>query len=99
MQCAEFKTRLDWVLDHRGQPDDDARLSAHARRCAECNDWMSAHATLFSSVNELAPAPPNSNFALAVLQTVETRRQRTRHWQTRAVAVLSVAAALVISVV
>ncbi|HEY2882153.1 MAG TPA: hypothetical protein VGJ15_06955 [Pirellulales bacterium] len=99
MQCAEFKVRLDWVLDHRGQPDDDLKLRAHARNCPDCGDWMSAHTELFSDVTELAPAPPNADFALCVLQTVETERQRFRRLRMRAVAALSLAAALVISVV
>jgi hypothetical protein len=43
MQCAEFESRLNDVLDQRRWLDADPRLAEHVRRCSECRNLAAAY--------------------------------------------------------
>jgi hypothetical protein len=40
MNCAEFETRLNQLLDDRQTPSDDAQLFHHARECVACRQLL-----------------------------------------------------------
>jgi|GEM_PF-6277722 len=40
MQCDEFQTRLNSVLDERRDPDSDSQLSQHVQGCALCRETL-----------------------------------------------------------
>src|SRR5262245_39137682 len=98
LSCAEFKMRLDEVLDARRQPDRDQQLRDHARRCAKCAQWMDDHKVLLATVGEIAGESPRPDFSFQVLQAVEIqqRQQRRRVWRA---ALLALAAGLLIAAV
>jgi predicted anti-sigma-YlaC factor YlaD len=98
MQCPEFKTRLDWILDHRESPRHDAKLRAHARQCSNCADWLDAHDMLLAGFQQAQFPRPVADFSLRVLGTVEAQRVQRKRWRVLAVACLSVAAALLVIV-
>jgi hypothetical protein len=53
MQCVEFETRLNDLLDERLLPAGDAALVEHARDCAVCSELLAAHDVLLEGVQAL----------------------------------------------
>jgi hypothetical protein len=53
MQCVEFETRLNDLLDERHAPSLDTLLNEHADHCASCADLLSHHETLLEGVEAL----------------------------------------------
>jgi predicted anti-sigma-YlaC factor YlaD len=86
MRCAEFRVRLDGVLDARRAPQRDPELKAHARHCPKCAQWMAGHDELIATIAELPTISPAPDFGLQVLQEfAQVQRQRIRrqhlaHW-------------------
>ncbi len=79
MRCAEFRVRLDAVLDARRAPQEDAELNSHARHCPKCFDWMNCQADLLSAISSVAEVTPRPDFSVRVLQQLEVcRRQETK---------------------
>jgi anti-sigma factor RsiW len=103
MHCEEFKTRLDSLLDERLKPSGDSRLRAHARRCAECAEWLHDHTALLTSVEKLPPVLPHADFSIRVLQSFDADQRQTQRQQrkrlTWAIAGLATAAALLLMIV
>jgi hypothetical protein len=50
MQCVEFETRLNDLLDRRVAPSVDTDLVDHAQRCARCSELLAAHEALLEGV-------------------------------------------------
>ena len=98
MQCGEFRTRLDSVVDARRSPEQDRQLSAHARHCPDCAQWMADYGALLDEIN-LAPTPAlGSDFGLGVLQAANAHRQQKKRSRIWIATALSVAASLLIAV-
>src|SRR5688572_6168558 len=53
MQCVEFETRLNDLLDERHSPSIDTLLNEHADHCASCADLLSHHESLLEGVQAL----------------------------------------------
>lgn len=58
MQCVEFESRLNRVLDSRLSPDDDGQLAEHARECDDCSSLMQAQRALFAGLRAGRAAVP-----------------------------------------
>jgi hypothetical protein len=71
MHCERFKSRLNFVLDERLDPQADALLRGHARRCTDCADLLEAHVELFSAVEELPHPRPRADFSFRVMAAFE----------------------------
>jgi hypothetical protein len=50
MQCVEFETRLNDLLDERAAPSVDIGLAEHAQSCARCCELLAAHEALLEGV-------------------------------------------------
>jgi hypothetical protein len=50
MQCVEFETRLNNLLDERRAPSVDIGLVEHAQSCARCCELLAAHEALLEGV-------------------------------------------------
>src|SRR5690349_91035 len=56
MQCPEFESRLDAILDQRRDPRADALLAAHAAFCEPCSDLLADQVTVLNTLNRLQRA-------------------------------------------
>jgi hypothetical protein len=99
LNCADFKSRLDAVLDNRRSPQLDLPLSAHARRCPACAKWLATQTSLLDQLQDTPPPEPGPNFAVQVLQTMEVHRGQQRRRRLQAIISLAVAASLLIAVI
>jgi hypothetical protein len=53
MQCVEFESRLNGLLDERLSPAVDDRLVEHAQRCTGCSELLAVHELLLEGIQEL----------------------------------------------
>jgi hypothetical protein len=56
MQCVEFETRLNDILDKRLAPSFDLGIVEHAQSCASCSELLAAHESLLEGIAAL-PVP------------------------------------------
>jgi hypothetical protein len=56
MQCPEFESRLDWILDERRDPATDSALAAHAADCQPCSDLLAGQLAVLHAVLRLRHA-------------------------------------------
>jgi hypothetical protein len=77
MHCERFKSRLNFVLDERLDPQSDSLLRGHARRCSECADLLEVHGELFSAVEELPHPRPRADFSFRVMAAFESAELAT----------------------
>jgi hypothetical protein len=77
MHCERFKSRLNFVLDERLDPQADSLLRGHARRCADCADLLEAHVELFSAVDQLPHPRPRADFSFRVMAAFESAELAT----------------------
>jgi hypothetical protein len=52
MQCAEFESRLNDLLDQRRWLDADPRLAEHVRRCGECRHLAAAYEAVVAGLEQ-----------------------------------------------
>jgi hypothetical protein len=90
MQCLEFESRLQSVLDARQAPQADAALGGHAAECAECRQLLAA----MTAVAEYAAAMPAVCPAGLTRQVLQQMQPRRRVLPLRWAAGLAAAAAL-----
>jgi hypothetical protein len=50
MHCREFESRLNDILDNRGQPRADGQLVAHAQVCDPCRQLLAGQQALFAGL-------------------------------------------------
>lgn len=73
MQCHEFETRMQSVLDARQAPQADAQLAGHAAECADCRHMLAAMLAVVEGA-EMLPAACSSNMADRVLDEMNRWR-------------------------
>jgi hypothetical protein len=71
MQCDEFKSRLQSVLDERARPDDDPTLQAHAAYCDCCELLMQSQRRLFFSLRTRNEGEPDKVFSARVVDEAQ----------------------------
>lgn len=105
MNCVQFETRLNLVLDQRRSPADDSALAAHASACADCEQLLADHTVLVACVVEnRIPLQPGRGFANRVIAASEIstnaaavhQRRNNRIWLALGV-ILSSAAAMLLA--
>lgn len=103
MNCVQFETRVNLVLDQRRSPADDPALAAHASACADCEQLLADHTVLVACVVEnRTPLQPSRGFANRVIAASEIsisaaavhQRRNNRIWLALGVALSSAAAML-----
>ena len=78
MQCEEFETRLNELLDARSGPERDAPLAAHAETCGSCRALLAAERIMLERFQaDLRPAvsPEFTRQVLARSRFSRPRRQ------------------------
>lgn len=95
MECGEFLSRLNEILDQRSDPESDPPLAAHAAECAVCSQSLSAAGLLLDAVRSSTAVPFVDGFSNRVVERLQTEQgaARPESW-----AQLLVAAALAASV-
>jgi predicted anti-sigma-YlaC factor YlaD len=91
MQCLDFESRLQDVLDARESPQADAAIRTHAAECAECGHLLAAMVAVVENTSA-APVACSADVTRRVLQ--QMRPVRARVLPLRWAVPLAVAAAL-----
>ncbi len=97
MRCAEFRVRLDGILDARCSPQRDPELRAHARHCPKCAEWLAGHDELLAAVPDLPMISPAPDFGLQVLQELAQVQRQSNHRKRLAQLTMALAAGLLIA--
>src|SRR4051812_18426129 len=102
MRCEEFRSRLDVVLDERHSPAADPQLRSHARRCADCGQWMKTSSALLKIVGRVPLPEPTADFSIGVLKSLELECKTQREVRGRrawAISAIATAAAVLFAFV
>ena len=67
MQCSEFEDRLQYLLDLRSVPHQDAALQSHAQICPRCRDQLLATGRLLDGLELLEAPELDDDFAQKVV--------------------------------
>jgi hypothetical protein len=103
MHCHEFESRLNDVLDQRGNPHADPRLADHAQQCEDCRARLAGSRVLLGGLSRLSlPALPRDFARRVVARAVGNpsapqhlaSRPPSRAWLAAGVLLASAAAAL-----
>lgn len=103
MNCDEFETHLNGILDERRRPEWDGRLRDHAGHCAACRDLAAGYATLFEGffalpLPEVSADLPQRVLAELQIQPIASPTKLTRRDGVGIVAALfSTAAAVLVA--
>jgi len=101
MHCREFESRLNDILDDRGQPRADAQLAAHADACDPCRQLLAGQQVLFAGLKHRPLPPVSAGFAGRVVAqaapaSVVSRGSSSRMWWALATVVSTASAVLLI---
>jgi hypothetical protein len=99
MNCGQFETRLNLVLDQRRSPAGDPALAAHAAVCADCEQLLADETVLVACLAEsYTPLLPRRGFAERVVMAADVavvHQQRSKRiWLAVGVALSSAAVML-----
>jgi hypothetical protein len=101
MNCGQFETRLNLVLDQRRSPASDPVLAAHAAVCANCDELMADHMALVACASRsrvLRPRPDFAERVVAATGSTAIHQRRTRRLFMAACVALSSAAAMLLAI-
>ena len=68
MHCREFESRLNDILDDRGQPRADTQLASHAEACDPCRRLLDGQQALFQGLAQRPLPSLSGGFARRVVQ-------------------------------
>src|SRR6478735_9309243 len=97
MNCGQFETRLNLVLDQRRSPLADPALAAHAGVCATCDELLADHIALAAYVSRSSSPSPSPGFAnrvMAAAGPLAVHERRTKKILLAVCVALSSAAAM-----
>ena len=101
MNCVQFDSRLNLLLDQRRSPAADPALAAHASVCAKCDESLSDHVALITCVSQSRLPMPIAGFAGRVVAAAGPHvvsERRTRKILLAACVALSSAAAMLLAI-
>jgi hypothetical protein len=103
MHCRDFESRLNDILDDRGQPRADAQLAEHAAQCDPCRALLDGQQALFAGLAHRPLPAPAAGFARRIAlqvapDVVVVRGASTRRVWWAVATVLSTAAAVLLVV-
>jgi len=101
MNCGQFETRLNLILDQRRSPVDDAALTAHATACVQCDDLLADHVALMRGVSEARQPVVRDGFARRVVEQarpVSARQRRAKRLLLAVCVAFSSAAAMLLAI-
>lgn len=78
MQCDEFETRLNELLDERQPFERDPQLRAHTLSCGGCRRLAAGYGALSQGIEELPLAEADAALAWHVVAECHAQRQRRR---------------------
>ncbi len=74
MQCVQFETRLNELLDERLSPELEPAIGWHAGECARCAALLAAHEDLLAGVESLKMSAATPDLAVRVAGELSRRR-------------------------
>jgi hypothetical protein len=101
MNCGQFETRLNLLLDQRRSPASDPALAAHAAVCANCDELVADHVLLVACASQSRVPRMSTDFAQRVVAAtgpVAVHQRRTRRLFMAACVALSSAAAMLLAI-
>jgi hypothetical protein len=101
MNCVQFETRLNLVLDQRRSPAEDSALAAHAAICASCDELLADHMVLVASVPQIYLPRMSDGFAhraVVAAGPVVVHHRRSHRLLLAACVALSSAAAMLLAI-
>jgi len=101
MNCGQFETRLNLLLDQRRSPASDPALSAHAAVCANCDELLADHVALVSCASHSRLPRVSADFSqrvVAAARPIAIPQLRTRRLFMAACVALSSAAAMLLAI-
>jgi hypothetical protein len=98
MRCDEFESRLQTVLDERGQAELQSALALHAEQCTDCAAMLSGYDVLWEGLAALPLPEPRADLAQRVLDEMRVVRAPRRYSWRLPAAVIAVAATVLIAV-
>jgi hypothetical protein len=106
MNCGQFETRLNLLLDQRRSPASDSALAEHAAACAACDELLADHVALLScasvsraSYSRLPRVSADfSQRVVAAVRPIAIPQRRTRRLFMAACVALSSAAAMLLAI-
>jgi hypothetical protein len=107
MHCREFESRLNDILDDRGQPRADRQLAAHAEACDPCRQLLEGQQALFTGLKHRPLPATSTGFAARVVAQAAPAPTVTRSgsssrrigWALATVLTTAAAALLIVSLV
>jgi hypothetical protein len=104
MNCHDFDTRIQQLLDDRQSLSGDAELNSHAQHCANCEESLAAYDGLLRATQQLSRPVLSSGFAARVVAQVRSepvelaRTSETSQRQNWLAPVVAIAALLLLAV-
>lgn len=104
MNCHEFESRIQMLLDDRRPLAGDGELAAHAMQCPACEEMLSTYEYMLRATSRLPKVQPSAQFASRVVTQAQggglvdvapTTRGSRRNWY---VALAAIAALLLLAV-
>ncbi len=97
MQCDDFETRLQSLLDDRQPPERDASLQAHAAWCERCGQLLRTQEGLMRALRSV-PVHPSEDFSRRVIAEAKVGRASAnqRPWALVPAALVALAASWLI---
>src|SRR4051812_39341347 len=101
MNCGQFETRLNLLLDQRRSPASDPALAAHAAICADCDELMADHKAVVACMADSRVPQVSKGFAKRVVAAVgpmAVPQRRTKRLMMATCVALSSAAAMLLAI-
>src|SRR5689334_5034173 len=101
MNCGQFESRLNLLLDQRRSPVSDPALTAHAAACADCGELLADHMALTACVSRSCIPRLSADFAervVAATDSTAVHQRRTRRLLMAVCVALSSAAAMLLAI-
>jgi len=97
MNCEQFESRFNDLLDARQPPHADAPLQEHLRGCSDCRTLAAAQEAVFESIAAWPPLEPSAGLTERVLAEVQSVRSARRWMNVKIAALAATAAAILIA--
>ncbi|MFC1758694.1 hypothetical protein ACFL2H_07990 [Planctomycetota bacterium] len=97
MNCHEFETRLNDVLDRRDIPLEDGVLTSHAAECSTCCRLLSTQLRVMETIGKaISKSEDHSNIGLSFVEPSLPQPRRSRNWMLAVATAVCLAIALML---
>jgi len=101
MNCGQFETRLNLLLDQRRSPASDTALAEHAAACSDCDELLADHVALIACASHSRLPPVSDGFAhrvVAATGPAALHQRRSKRLLMAVCVALSSAAAMLLAI-